>query len=69
MVRRYEAYLHFFSGELMYHYIAVIDTGQYRMKMIGKPYSGKLNVLFDEEELGLGSWPLRQLSTLPFGQP
>ena len=34
-------------------------------KMIGKPYSGKLNVRFDEGELEIGRQPLRQLSTLP----
>jgi hypothetical protein len=33
--------------------------------MIGKPYSGKLNVRFDEGELEIGPSPLRQLSTLP----
>jgi len=33
--------------------------------MIGKPYSGKLNVRFDEGELEIGCQPLRQLSTLP----
>jgi hypothetical protein len=35
--------------------------------MIGKPYSGKLNVRFDEGELEIELWPLRQLSTLPPG--
>jgi hypothetical protein len=34
-------------------------------KMIGKPYSGKLNVRFDEGELEIECEPLRQLSTLP----
>ena len=34
-------------------------------KMIGKPYSGKLNVRFDEGELEIEPSPLRQLSTLP----
>jgi hypothetical protein len=34
--------------------------------MIGKPYSGKLNVRFDEGELEIGHQLLRQLSTLPF---
>jgi len=34
-------------------------------KMIGKPYSGKPNVRFDEGELEIGQKPLRQLSTLP----
>ena len=33
--------------------------------MIGKPYSGKLNVRFDEGELEIEPQPLRQLSTLP----
>jgi len=33
--------------------------------MIGKPYSGKLNVRFDEGELEIGLLPLRQFSTLP----
>jgi hypothetical protein len=33
--------------------------------MIGKPYSGKLNVRFDEGELEIELLPLRQLSTLP----
>ena len=34
--------------------------------MIGKPYSGKLNVRFDEGELEIGQCSqLRQLSTLP----
>jgi hypothetical protein len=33
--------------------------------MIGKPYSGKLNVRFDEGELEIGHQLLRQLSTLP----
>ena len=33
--------------------------------MIGKPYSGKLNVRFDEGELEIGHLPLRQFSTLP----
>jgi len=33
--------------------------------MIGKPYSGKLNVRFDEGELEIEPLPLRQLSTLP----
>jgi len=35
-------------------------------KMIGKPYSGKLNVRFDEGELEIGHLPLRQFSTLPW---
>ncbi len=35
------------------------------MKMIGKPYSGKLNVRFDEGELEIEPRPLRQLPTLP----
>jgi len=34
-------------------------------KMIGKPYSGKLNVRFDEGDLEIEPQPLRQLSTLP----
>lgn len=34
-------------------------------KMIGKPYSGKLNVRFDEGELEIGHQPLRQFPTLP----
>jgi len=33
--------------------------------MTGKPYSGKLNVRFDEGELEIGHLPLRQFSTLP----
>ena len=33
--------------------------------MIGKPYSGKLNVRFDEGELEIEHMPLRQFSTLP----
>jgi len=33
--------------------------------MIGKPYSGKPDVRFDEGELEIGHKPLRQLSTLP----
>jgi hypothetical protein len=33
--------------------------------MIGKPYSGKLNVRFDEGELEIGHLLLRQFSTLP----
>jgi len=33
--------------------------------MIGKPYSGKLNVRFDEGELEIERQLLRQLSTLP----
>jgi hypothetical protein len=33
--------------------------------MIGKPYSGKLNVRFDEGELEIELSLLRQLSTLP----
>ena len=33
--------------------------------MIGKPYSGKLNVRFDEGELEIEPMLLRQLSTLP----
>jgi hypothetical protein len=33
--------------------------------MIGKPYSGKLNVRFDEGELEIGYPLLRQLPTLP----
>jgi len=32
--------------------------------MIGKPYSGKLNIRFDEGELEIEPLPLRQLSTL-----
>ena len=32
-------------------------------KMIGKPYSGKPNVRFDEGELEIGHKPLRQLSS------
>jgi hypothetical protein len=42
------------------------------MKMIGKPYSGKLDVRFDEGELEIElSGPLRQLPTLPLegGRP
>jgi len=35
------------------------------VKMIGKLDSGKLNVQFDEGELEIEPWPLRQLSTLP----
>ncbi len=35
--------------------------------MIGKPYSGKLNVRFDEGELEIEPMLLRQLSTLPEG--
>jgi hypothetical protein len=35
------------------------------MKMIGKPYSRKLNVRFDEGELEIEHQPLHQLSTLP----
>ena len=34
--------------------------------MIGKPYSGKLNVRFDEGELEIGHSLLRQFSTLLF---
>jgi len=34
-------------------------------KIIGKPYSGKLNVRFDEGELEIERKPLRQFSTLP----
>ena len=34
--------------------------------MIGKPYSGELNVRFDEGELEIGHQLLRQFSTLPF---
>jgi hypothetical protein len=34
-------------------------------KIIGKPYSGKLNVRFDEGELEIEHMPLRQFSTLP----
>jgi len=34
-------------------------------KMTGKPYSGKLNVRFDEGELEIRLSPLRQFSTLP----
>ncbi len=37
-----------------------------RKKMIGKPYSGKLNVRFDEGELEIEPRPLRQFPTLPF---
>jgi len=37
--------------------------------MIGKPYSGKLNVRFDEGELEIGLLSLRQFSTLPFSFP
>jgi len=33
--------------------------------MIGKPYSGKLNVRFDEGELEIGHPSLRQFPTLP----
>jgi len=33
--------------------------------MIGKPYSGKLNVRFDEGDLEIEHQLLRQLSTLP----
>ena len=33
--------------------------------MIGKPYSGKLNVRFDEGELEIGHSSLRQFPTLP----
>jgi CTP-dependent riboflavin kinase len=36
-----------------------------RKKMTGKPYSGKLNVRFDEGELEIGLKPLRQFPTLP----
>ncbi len=35
------------------------------MKMIGKPYSGKLNVRFDEGELEIEPRLLRQFPTLP----
>ena len=34
--------------------------------MIGKPYSGKLNVRFDEGELEIEPRLLRQFPTLPF---
>ena len=34
--------------------------------MIGKPYSGKLNVRFDEGELEIGQSSLRQFPALPF---
>jgi hypothetical protein len=34
--------------------------------MIGKPYSGKLNVRFDEGKLEIGLPPLRQFSTPPY---
>jgi hypothetical protein len=34
-------------------------------KMIGKPYSGKLNVRFDEGELEIEPRLLRQFPTLP----
>ena len=37
--------------------------------MIGKPYSGKLNVRFDEGELEIEPSLLRQLSTLPYPPP
>jgi hypothetical protein len=37
----------------------------YRMKMIGKPYSGKLNVRFDEGELEIEPRLLRQFPALP----
>jgi hypothetical protein len=33
---------------------------------MGKPYSGKLNVRFDEGELEIERMPLRQFSTLLF---
>ncbi len=35
------------------------------MKMIGKPYSGKPNVRFDEGELEIEPRLLRQIPTLP----
>jgi hypothetical protein len=41
------------------------DSESLWKKMIGKPYSGKLNVRFDEGELEIGHLPLRQFSTLP----
>ena len=41
------------------------DCESLRKKMIGKRYSGKLNVRFDEGELEIGHQLLRQLSTLP----
>ena len=34
--------------------------------MIGKPYSGELNVRFDEGELEIVHQLLRQFPTLPF---
>ena len=37
----------------------------HREKMIGKPYSGKLNVRFDEGELEIELRLLRQFPTLP----
>ena len=37
--------------------------------MTGKPYSGKLNVRFDEGELEIGLLSLRQFSTLPSFHP
>jgi len=45
------------------------DCESLRKKMIGKPYSGKLNVRFDEGELEIEHQPLRQLSTLPKALP
>jgi hypothetical protein len=44
------------------------DSESLREKMIGKPYSGKLNVRFDEGELEIGRTPLRQLPTLPLSR-
>ena len=41
------------------------DCESLSKKMMRKPYSGKLNVRFDEGELEIEHQPLRQLSTLP----
>ena len=41
------------------------DCESHWKKMTGKPYSGKLNVRFDERELEIGRLLLRQFSTLP----
>jgi len=45
------------------------DGESFWKKMIGKPYSGKLNVRFDEGELEIGHLLLRQFSTLPILLP
>jgi hypothetical protein len=41
------------------------DCESFQQKMIGKPYSRKSNVRFDEGELEIGPQLVRQLSTLP----